>query len=193
MLNFHHVTCVSCPHFSNLYNLYILAFPLNERRSWAGLEFELSYEKRFCAHALVQNDKFVGLFNYWTFDRFFYIEHIAISPSMRGKNIGTEAMQVFMSQTKLPIILEVEMPTNPTAIGRINFYEKLGFSVVAHKYAQPPYEEDGFLIPMQLMTNDVHFAETHFEKIKGTLYNMVYHYDVEQELAHNQTGRIDNN
>ena len=176
MLNFHRITCVNCPHFPDLYNLYTQAFPPEERRSWGGLEYELTYEKRFCAHALVQNDKFVGLFNYWTFDRFYYLEHVAVSQLMRGKNIGTEAMEIFKSQTKLPIVLEVELPTNLTAIGRIRFYEKLGFSVLSHKYAQPPYEGDGFLIPMQLMSNNLHFAETHFELIKETLYENVYHY-----------------
>jgi ribosomal protein S18 acetylase RimI-like enzyme len=159
--------------------LYILTFPLAERRSWAGLEYELDYEKRFCAHALVQNDKFVGLFNYWTFENFYYIEHVAVVPAMRGKQIGTEAMEIFMSQTKLPIILEVELPDNPVAIRRIHFYEKLGFSLVPHTYAQPPYdEEDEELIPMQLMCNDAAFAGDKFEVVKDTLYSEVYHFTI---------------
>lgn len=181
MLNFHRITSVNCPFFSNLYNLYTLAFPLVERRSWAGLEYELNYEKRFCAHALIQDDKFVGLFNYWTFDRFYYVEHIAVVPAMRDKGIGTEAMEVFKSQTKVPIVFEVELPGSTTSIRRIHFYEKLGFSVLSHKYAQPPYEDEGFLIPMQLMSNNTHFADTHFEMIKETLYQKVYHFELEKE------------
>jgi len=185
MLNFHRITCVTCPFFSDLYNLYTLAFPANERRSWAGLEFELNYEKRFYAHALVQDDKFVGLFNYWTFDRFYYIEHIAVASTMRGQNIGTEAMKIFKSQTNIPIVFEVEMPNNPTSIRRINFYERLGFSVLSHNYAQPPYEGEEFLLPMQLMSNDLHFANTHFNLIKETLYNKVYHYQEDTEEISN--------
>ncbi|HET7732323.1 MAG TPA: GNAT family N-acetyltransferase [Paludibacter sp.] len=186
MLNFYRISSVSDPLFSKLYNLYVLAFPQDERRNWGGFEFELGYEKHFCAHALVQDDKFVGLFNYWTFDRFYYIEHVAVSSAMRGQNIGTQAMETFKQQTKLPIILEVEMPNSPTAIRRINFYEKLGFTVLnSHNYAQPPYEGDGFLIPMQLMSNDTHFADTHFELIKETLYDKVYHYEVEKERTTN--------
>ncbi|MEI6553977.1 MAG: GNAT family N-acetyltransferase [Paludibacter sp.] len=182
MLNFHRITSVNCPHFSDLYKLYTEAFPAKERRTLGGLEYELTYEKRFCAHALVQNDKFVGLFNYWTFDRFYYIEHIAIVDTIRGQNIGTEAMGIFKTQTILPIVFEVEMPINTTSIGRIRFYEKLGFSVLSHNYAQPPYEGEGFLIPMQLMSNSRHFADTHFELIKETLYENVYHFEVEKEI-----------
>jgi ribosomal protein S18 acetylase RimI-like enzyme len=158
-----------------------LAFPVAERRTWAGLEYELTYEKHFYANVLLKDDKFAGLFNYWTFDRFYYIEHIAVAPTVRGQGIGTEAMEIFKFQTKLPIVFEVEMPTNPTSIRRINFYEKLGFAVLSHNYAQPPYESDQFLLPMQLMSNQKHFADSHFELIKDTLYREVYHYEVENE------------
>jgi len=182
MFNFYRINSVSDPLFPSLYNLYVLAFPEDERRSWAGFEYELDYEKHFYAHALVENEKFVGLFNYWIFDRFYYIEHVAVAQAMHGQNIGTQAMDIFKEQAKLPIVFEVEMPNNPTAIRRINFYEKLGFSVLnSHNYAQPPYEGDGFLIPMQLMTNNIHFADTHFDMIKETLYDKVYHYEVEKE------------
>ena len=181
MLNFHKINTVNNQFFSNLFNLYTLAFPPLERRTWAGLEYELNYEKRFCANALIQEGMFVGLFNYWTFDRFYYIEHLAIVPKLRSQGIGSEAMDIFMDQTKLPIVLEVEMPNNIAASRRILFYEKLGFSIVSHNYAQPPYEGSGFLMPELIMSNDIHFANTHFEKIKETLYNEVYHYEYSKD------------
>ena len=181
MLNFHPITSVADPLFMNLFNLYVLAFPPTERKSWAGLEYELSYEKRFHVYAFMQNDKFVGFLNTWTFDRFYYIEHFAVSPNFRDQHIGSEALQMLMSQIKLPIVLEVEMPNSPAAIRRIQFYERLGFSVLSHKYAQPPYEDNGFLLPMQLMSNNLHFASTHFEFIKENLYTNVYHYETETE------------
>ena len=182
MLNFYRINSVNDSLFQPFFELYNEAFPAVERRSWAGLEHELKFEKRFCAHALMQDCKFAGLFNYWTFDTFYYIEHLAILPDFQGHKIGTEAIKIYKTQTKLPIIFEVEMPTTPDSIRRINFYEKQGFHVVSHKYAQPPYHSDGFLIPMELMTNQLHFADTHFNIIKDTLYNQVYHYEVEKEV-----------
>jgi len=191
MLKFQRINTVTDSHYLNLYNLYSLAFPIAERRTWAGLEYVLIYENRFCANVLVKDDKFAGLFNYWTFNRFNFIEHIAVSPNMRGHGIGTEAMNFFKTQSKLPIVFEVEMPTNPTAIRRINFYEKLGFTVLSHNYAQPPYEGDDFLLPMQLMSNEKHFGEMHFELIKETLYRDVYHYEEEtEESAPNFNGSM---
>ena len=177
MLHFHKINTVNNQFFSNLFTLYTLAFPPAERRTWAGLEYELNYEKRFCANALILDGEFVGLFNYWNFERFCYIEHLAISPKFREQGLGSEAMGIFMEQTKLPVILEVEMPNNIIASRRILFYERLGFSILSHTYAQPPYEGNGFLMPELIMTNNIHFANTHFEMIKETLYNEVYHYE----------------
>lgn len=176
MLNFQKIKSVSNPHFLNIFKLYSQAFPLSERRSWGGLELELINENCFNAQVLLQNDKFVGFLNYWTFERFLYIEHFAVSSDLRGKGIGTEAMKMLMEQTKLPILFEVEMPNTVLAASRIRFYERLGFSVLSHYYAQPPYEGNGFILPMLIMCNDTHFGNTHFEMIKETLYEQVYHY-----------------
>lgn len=180
MINFYRITSVDDPFFTDLYSLYTSSFPAPERRSWAGLDRELNLEKRFCAHALIQNDQFVGFFNYWTFDRFYYIEHFAITPAFRSQKIGTKAMEIFRSQVSLPIVIEVEMPTNSEAIHRIKFYEELGFKVLSHYYAQPPYEGGGFLMPMLIMSTDYHFANSHFELIRETLYKNVYHFNLEE-------------
>jgi len=177
MLSFHKIHTVSDPYFQQFYNLYTQAFPPSECRTWAGIEIELTTENRFNAHALLINNTFVGLLNYWIFSSFLYIEHFAINENLRGQHIGKEALSRLMEQTKLPIVLEVEMPINSMAVRRIRFYEQLKFSVLSHYYAQPPYNKDGFIMPMLLMTNDVHFVNTHFEMIKNTLYNHVYHYE----------------
>jgi ribosomal protein S18 acetylase RimI-like enzyme len=176
MLSFHKIHTVSDPFFRPLFNLYTQAFPQSECRTWAGIELELDTENRFNAHALLINNEFVGLLNYWIFDRFLYIEHFAISADLRGQHIGREAMNMLMEQTKLPIVFEVEMPVNPMAIRRIRFYERLKFSVLSHHYAQPPYDGEGFIMPMLIMSNNVHFANTHFELIKDTLFEEVYQY-----------------
>ena len=181
MLNFQRINSVSDTHFSNLFNLYSLAFPPLERRTWAGLEYMLNYEKRFNAHALFQNEMFVGFFIHWKFDRFYYVEHFAISSKLRCLGIGSEAMRFFMEQVHLPIVLEVEMPNNIAASRRIHFYERLGFTVLSHNYAQPPYEGSGFLMPELIMSNDIHFANTHFATIKETLYENVYHYEFRRD------------
>jgi ribosomal protein S18 acetylase RimI-like enzyme len=181
MLKFNPITHVDDKYFNEMYTVYSHAFPAAERRSWAGLDRQLNYEKRFMANALVLNEEFVGFFNYWTFDRFLYIEHFALTARFRSQRIGTRAIEMFKEHTSLPIVLEVEMPSNSETIRRIRFYEDLGFRVLSHYYAQPPYEGGGFLMPMLMLSNDLHFANTHFELIKDTLYKNVYHFTAPSE------------
>ena len=178
MLNFHRINDISDPLFTKLYDLYTSAFPPTERRTWDGLVREIDTENNFHPHALLKRDEFVGFFNYWTFEKFCYLEHIAVNSKIRNQHIGSEAMEIFMDQVKLPIVFEVEMPNTLVASRRIHFYERLGFSVVSHTYAQPPYDkESSFFLPVLLMSNNVHYVNTHFEMIKDTLNKKVYHYD----------------
>ena len=159
-----------------MYELYRSAFPAVERRSLGSLEQILNYDKNFEMDALLKDGDFVGFFNFWTFERFVFGEHFAIDPKMRGQNIGSEVVKTFVSKINLPVVLEVEMPTDAQSIRRIDFYERLNFKVLSHNYAQPYYDGSGKLLPMLLMSNNYHFADKHFSLIKNTVYKNVYQY-----------------
>jgi len=174
MLIFHKINSISDPYFQSLFNLYSQAFPPSECRTREGITLEINTTNRFSAHALLKDKEFVGLLNYWNFDQFLYIEHRAISESLRGQRIGKEALTQLIEQTKQPIILEVEMPLNTMTIRRIRFYENSNFSTTSHFYLQPPYRVDGLTIPMQIMSNNALFANKNFELIRDTLYKEVY-------------------
>lgn len=177
MIDLKRITSVDDPLFQSMYNLCVISFPQNERRSWAALEYVLSYDKHFHANAILLDGKFVGLFNYWLLDRFCFVEHVAVVAAHRGQGIGTRVFDWLKKNNNLPVLLEVELPTNKVAIRRIEFYEKLGYMVVDKPYAQPPYDVDGFLVPMQLMTNELHFVNTHFVPLKRCIYHKVYGYE----------------
>lgn len=165
---------------SKMYKLYQSAFPSSERRNLGGLEQILNHEKRFEAYALMKEDKFVGFFTYWLFDRFCYVEHFAIDDSLRGQNLGSEVLVAFLKRTDLPVVLEVEMPDNNEAGRRIKFYERFGFRVLPHTYAQPFYDGSGRILPMLIMSNNYHFTDKHFNMIKKTLHSEVYHYTLDE-------------
>ncbi|NDV47363.1 GNAT family N-acetyltransferase [Paludibacter sp. 221] len=181
MIDFQQITSSSDPLFDKMYHLYTHAFPAAERRSLGALESILNYEKRFEADVLMIDGYFVGFFTYWKFERFIYVEHFAVDPSLRGQNIGTEAMNAFLLKANLPVVLEVEMPEDPQSIRRISFYERLGFKVLQHSYAQPYYDGSGNLLPMLIMSNDPRFADRHFSLIKSTLYTEVYKHFPEEK------------
>ncbi|MDR1584755.1 MAG: GNAT family N-acetyltransferase [Prevotellaceae bacterium] len=163
--------------FPEMLKLYKSAFPPEERRSGGDLQQEIVKSERFYANAVMENGVMLGIFNYWNFGTFFYLEHFAVNPGLRGKNLGSKSLQLFHDTASgLPIVLEVEMPNTTEATRRIEFYKRAGFQVVPKDYAQPPYRPGGFMLPMLLMTNKIHAVKTHFEKIKNTIYREVYHF-----------------
>jgi ribosomal protein S18 acetylase RimI-like enzyme len=161
--------------FSEFYDLYLSAFPISERRGLPLLEKTMMNDS-FYVYATMYDEQFVGFVNFWTFERFTFIEHFAMLPHMRGQRIGTNLIRILQLQVKQPIILEVETPATKIAVRRIHFWERLGFYVLSNYYMQHPYDDSLFLIPMLIMSNDYHFANRHFQMIKNTLYNEVYHY-----------------
>jgi len=167
--------------FVKMYELYRSAFPAVERRSLGSLEHILNYEENFEIDALLKDGEFVGFFTFWTFERFVFGEHFAIDSKMRGQNIGSEVVKMLAEKVNLPFVLEVEMPTDAQSIRRIDFYERLGFKVLSHSYAQPYYDGSGKLLPLLLMSNNYHFADKHFSLIKNTVYKNVYQYFPKEE------------
>ncbi len=176
MLNFIKINTVTDQLFPEFFELYLTSFPAAERRTLTSLEDVMQNEESFNVFAILLEEKYVGFVCYWTFERFTFIEHFAVSPRMRGQHIGSNIIRMLQLQVKQPIVLEVETPQNKIAVRRIHFWERLGFYVLSNYYMQPPYDDSLFLIPMLIMSNDYHFANRHFQMIKDTLYKEVYNY-----------------
>ena len=72
--------------------LYEEAFPASERREGEQL-FRLIREKQEMFFNAVECDgEMSGLFIYWLFEEFFYLEHLAVYPEMRNKKIGQQVL-----------------------------------------------------------------------------------------------------
>lgn len=143
------------PAFLALYNA---AFPAEERRPYTDEQHLESFIKmkggKFHGIAVKDGDLFVGFLTYWTFKDYIYIEHFAIVPERRGRNIGRTLLRHVMKTVGENILLEVELPETEEARRRIRFYEELGFRQrVEVEYVQPPYSKELPEVPMLLMTH----------------------------------------
>ncbi|MFI3240514.1 MAG: GNAT family N-acetyltransferase [Bacteroidales bacterium] len=125
--------------FMECWDLYLEAFPVEERR---GLDYflECLNYSSFRLYAIVDGDRFIGFIAWWDLADVRYVEYLATSPAMRGEGYGKMILQNFMAESDKPILLEVEHPEDEIKRRRIGFYERLGFTLNAHDYAQPPYD-----------------------------------------------------
>lgn len=173
MIHFHTLRGTDDPHWSSFVYTYTSSFPLDEQRPTDSIAQLLTSEERFTAMVLLdKNNSFVGILTTWTFDTFIYIEHFALHPTLRSQGNGSIALQTFIQHNTLPIILEVEPPTDALTQRRVGFYERCGLRLYDYPYIQPPYSPELSPVPLQLMGTlpDVY----PLKKIAAILHQEVY-------------------
>lgn len=155
------------------FKLYTIDFPYAERKSKTKLTQNLKDEKFSSNYIYYENNK-AGYINFWNFEDFIFIEHIAVLKQMRGTGIGTKFLTEFAKNAGKNIILEVEEATNEVAAKRIHFYERVGFVLSDINYAQPSYHGNGEPVPMKLMTYGEKVDEKTLKGYIKQIYKKVY-------------------
>lgn len=151
-ISLHRIRQTSDCYLPMLEELYVSAFPSEERRELPTLRDKICNEGRFHAHAILCEEEFVGLLTWWDFDTFVYGEHFAMRPDLRGRGLGTRAFDFLRHYApNRPILIEVELPTDDLTRRRIDFYTRAGLSIVDIPYLQPPYRPSDLPLPMALM------------------------------------------
>lgn len=139
------------PLFSQAWRLYKKSFPTEERRQ---LHTQKKTMNNPLYHFELVTDKslFIGFVLWWRFDNLIYIEHLATCNHIRGKGYGRRIIERFVSESNIPVLLEVEHPANSINIRRIGFYQRAGFVLNSQNYKHPPYKKGGEYVPLMLMT-----------------------------------------
>ena len=151
--------------------LYVTSFPKEERREttlWQKMVCKLPH---MTTYTILYKESFAGFFTFWDFHNFVYGEHFAIDPLLRRKNIGGQALEGIIKVLNKPLIIEVEPKgSNPMANRRIDFYIRHGLKLSNRPYLQPPYQEHGKSIPLQLMATNSVFLEDSQRSISEMFY-----------------------
>lgn len=155
--------------------LYREAFPQEERRNEEQL-FRLVDEKReMVFNAIETGGELAGLFVYWEFGDFYYLEHLAVYPEMRNKKIGQQVLDYVRGHLKGDRFLEVEPPLSDMARRRLNYYQRNGYEVVDKDYEQPSYDGEREGIPLWIMSNSTNVdVRKAVQKIKEEVYRKNY-------------------
>ncbi|HLW29882.1 MAG TPA: GNAT family N-acetyltransferase [Brumimicrobium sp.] len=137
--------------FQKAWELYLEAFPINERR-------ELTVQKQMLQHSdyhfevFLKNNEFIGFIAWWQFDGLRFVEHFATLDIHRGKGYGKLVLEDFISESKELVLLEVEHPSTEIDQRRIGFYERIGFKLNPYEYQQLPLRKSGEKVDLLVMT-----------------------------------------
>ncbi|MEG2514356.1 MAG: GNAT family N-acetyltransferase [Bacteroidaceae bacterium] len=150
------------------------AFPENEHRELITQREFTDHNPLFHVHVIFDDSTPIGFISYWDFTDFYYVEHFAIAAEQRNHKYGERVLEQLKENLGRPIVLEVEAPTDSLSERRINFYQRLGFTLWQNEYLQPPYRKGDESLPMFIMAHGNLIPEKDFQQIKETLYKEVY-------------------
>ena len=195
-MELHRITSADDPLLEQLLPLYESAFPEEERRTRKQLSKMLPLTRPMYFNAilatpddikdfealaedtralLVDTRILCGLFSYWDFGSFYYLEHLATFPQLRNHRIGGKVLTHMEQHFPQLQLLEVEPPTDELKQRRIGFYQRCGFMLWEHRtYMQPPYSAQLPSIPLRLMVHGQLSEEQDFDHVCREIYTNVY-------------------
>ena len=126
------------PGWDEAWAIYQNSFPQKEIRSLED-HLEALSDPRYTADGIWSDGRLTGILYYWTAPEYVYIEHLAISPDLRGANMGSRVLEAFCRKAGR-IVLEIDPPETEIAVRRLRFYERLGFVRNDYHYVHPAFQ-----------------------------------------------------
>lgn len=174
MIKFHAIRTNKDPYWAALQDIYQQSFPTKEQRPVESMARLLTGDTRYGISALLdESGTLIGLLTSWKFETFVYIEHFAITPTLRSSGYGTMALKAFMQSLSLPMVLEVEPPIDDTTQRRVQFYRRNGLILYEHNYFQPPYTPGLKGVALKLM-GSIPENKDFVTNVSHTLHKEVY-------------------
>lgn len=125
---------------ANIDYLYDSAFPVHEKRSYQGRQLLLN-QQYYYLYYFTENEVFIGFVGCWKINTFYYVEHLAISPNLRGRGYGQKVLQLFSEQVN-NIILEIDPVIDEISQKRLRFYQHCGFKQNEYQHVHPSYHTE---------------------------------------------------
>jgi len=160
------------PEFETIKNLYLLAFPVEERREFDELKKQLYYDE-CVVNLIIADGKVAGFCIIWDFSDFVFLEHFAIDPELRGLGIG-EGVLTLLREKYPVILLETELPVDEISQRRVKFYQRNGFRMLQRQYIQPSYGKNKPEIELQLMSTNIDFSVETLDEYIRLIREKVY-------------------
>lgn len=139
--------------FNQLITLYKEAFPVSERREIEQLKRLVEEKDKMFFNAIECDGELCGLFIYWKFEEFYYLEHLAVYAEVRNRKIGQQVLDYITANLQGLRLLEVEPAESEMTTRRVNYYRRNGYEVLDYDYMQPSYHTRGESLPLWIMGN----------------------------------------
>ncbi len=123
--------------WQQVWDLYEVSFPTAEKRKEEDHKRAMQHPQ-FQPMSIWEGDKLIGILFYWEWDSYRYLEYFAILPELRGKGYGTRILR-YLRNNNYTIVLEIDPLRNELSVRRLQFYERLGFTLTPYRFNHLPY------------------------------------------------------
>jgi ribosomal protein S18 acetylase RimI-like enzyme len=172
-MEFHRLGSAGDPLFTEAFALYERSFPEHEQRL-PDRQRALMSNPLYHFDIVEDDGVFAGILLYWEFSFYTYVEHFAIHPSMRGKSLGSRALETFCGRRTTPlVVLEIDPPVNDISIRRESFYQKLGFKRNNYAHKHPAYRKQFPPHELVVMSCPECMAEDEYQTFRRDLNEIV--------------------
>lgn len=127
--------------WDEVWELYEESFPIEERRKVED-HLRACNDERFFPISVWDGKQLVGLMFFWEWDKYRYLEHLAVNPNIRGNGYGTQLLN-YLRNSNHTIILEIDPLINELSVRRLQFYERSGYTLTPYRFEHLPYRLDG--------------------------------------------------
>ena len=132
------------------WELYQRSFPKSERRD-ADEQEKIMKKSDYRFEMILEDENFLGIMFLWETNDFIFLEHFATLEDLRGKGIGSKALELLKARGKT-VILEIEPPVDELTRRRCGFYQRNSMILNPHYHVQAKYRVGDDDLELKIMS-----------------------------------------
>jgi ribosomal protein S18 acetylase RimI-like enzyme len=171
--DFIRITGPAEPYYDAFQQLYAAAFKSGDRRDarQQALAFALP---GYRLEVMREKGRVLLFASCYLFDDYFYLEHFAVDPALRGRGLGGLAMRALMARYPgKRLVLEVD--PNPADGGerRIAFYQRLGLVMNPRGLERVSFVKNGEPVFLRIMSAGRALTDEEFARLEHDVRNVL--------------------
>lgn len=173
-MEFLQITPTDTERWKKVWDLYEESFPEAEKRKEED-HLRAIEDPNFYPVSAWEGNDLIGLIFYWEWDAYRYLEHLAVSTTIRGQGFGSQILR-YLKDTEHTVILEIDPLTNELSVRRLQFYERAGFTLTPFRFVHLPYRLEVHPIELLILSYPKMITSTQHSDFVEFLNNRVIQY-----------------
>lgn len=164
------------PLFPAVWGIYQESFPLEEQRS-ISMQRAAWEDPGYEFLAIIREGEVIGLLGVWHLEGVLFMEHFALSHSVRGSGIGSSLLKEYLATVPDEmVVLEIDPLVDEISRRRAEFYKRLGFHLTEHHHVQFPFRAEDSPLLLRIMSYPGYMSDAQYEEFNRQYVDRVMNF-----------------